>query len=282
MSDFALFDGQQCDVAPRFHRGLVFGDGLFETLRARKGAIPLWAAHCVRMRESCQRLGLDMPDASVLDAERDTLLGLCPDATLRLVLWRESGGVSYDPGPVRRCHRLWNILQPFPAEIAPLRLRWCELRLASQPRTAGLKTLNRLEQVLARGEWSSDEWDEGLLCDQSDRAIGGIAANLFVRIDGQLTTPALGRAGVAGVMRGWILAHAGAGAGERVTVRDILRAEFDRAEEMFLTNAVRGIRPVGELAGRTLEIGLATMRLIEAARTAGVMDSNEDVTACAD
>lgn len=280
MSESALFDGRECEAAPQFHRGLVYGDGLFETLRAHKGAVPLWKAHCARMRHGCQRLGLDMPDLSVLAVERDSLLRRSPDSTLRLVLWRESGGVGYDPGAVRRCHRLWNVLPLFSQDPVPLRLRWCDFRLASQSRTAGLKTLNRLEQVLARGEWNSGEWDEGLLCDESDRVIGAIAANLFVRIDGQLATPALDGAGVAGVMRGWILAHAGEG--DRVTVRDILRAEFERAEEMFLTNAVRGIRPVGALAGRTLEVGRATTRLIEVARAAGVMDPIRDETACAD
>jgi len=143
---------------------------------------------------------------------------------------------------------------PPPASVKEARVRWCDLRLAEQPALAGMKHLNRLEQVLARAEWD-DEFDEGLCRDAADRVVCATSANVFAVIDGELATPAVERCGVAGVARAFILGH------ERVVVRDMLASELDRASEIFLSNAVRGIVPVTRLDQNRYDIGPVARRI---------------------
>jgi 4-amino-4-deoxychorismate lyase len=123
-----------------------------------------------------------------------------------------------------------------------VRTRMCTLRLAEQPQLAGMKHLNRLEQVLARAEWNDPAIAEGLLCDAGGRLVSATMANLFAVIDGELVTPPLGRCGVAGVARAEILAHAA-----RVAERDMRLADLQRASEVFLSSSVRGVVPVQSL-----------------------------------
>src|SRR5690606_24700582 len=101
----------------------------------------------------------------------------------------------------------------------------CVTRLAEQPLLAGLKHLNRLEQVLARAEWQNPAYAEGLMCDSAGRVIEGVYSNLFLCKDGELLTAELSRCGVAGVMRAEVLAQAEA-LGIAVHIRDISRAEL--------------------------------------------------------
>lgn len=262
------------DGLDAMQRGLAYGDGLFETMRARGGIVALWHAHFERLAAGCRRLGLDPPQEAALVAERDRLIAAEPDAVLKLMLWRRATGRGYDPAGETASHRTWRSA-PLPSHCtSPLRVRWCKLALARQPALAGLKTMNRLEQVLARSEWMGKEWDEGLLCDNEGLVISAIAGNLFAVIDGRLVTPALDRCGIAGVFRAWILAQPDPEL--RIEVRDILRDEIERATELFLTNAVRGIRPIGTLARHRYATGAVTLGWIHRAREAGLMDGRGD------
>jgi 4-amino-4-deoxychorismate lyase len=132
------------------------------------------------------------------------------------------------------------------AYASGLRVRWCDTRLAAQPLLAGLKHLNRLEQVLARAEWSDPAVGEGLMCDVDGPVISGTMTNLFAVLDGVLVTPALERCGVAGVARAEILASR-----SDARVMTLSRADLDRASEVFLSSSVRGILPV-QAVGNTV------------------------------
>jgi 4-amino-4-deoxychorismate lyase len=224
-------------------RGLSYGDGLFETLRVGAGRLPWWNAHLARLANGARRLGLPMPDATWLAGEAEALLANAPaEAVLKLVLTRGSGGRGYSapdapvPTVLLSAHAL-----PAPFD-GPLSLRWCETRLALQARLAGLKHLNRLEQVLARAEWRDEAIHEGLLLDAAGRVACATAANVFARIDGRWLTPKVDECGVAGVARAWVLANV-ADAAEAT----LLPADLARADSLFLCNAVRGILPVGRL-----------------------------------
>jgi 4-amino-4-deoxychorismate lyase len=109
---------------------------------------------------------------------------------------------------------------------------------------AGLKHCNRLEQVLARGEWDDPAIDEGLMLSTEGDVVCATAANLFVLHAGQWLTPAIDRCGVAGVCRAWVLRSIGA-AEARLSVTDV-----ETADAMVLCNAVRGILPVARLGDR--------------------------------
>ncbi len=262
----ARLDGEDFPGFDRVRRGLSFGDGLFETMRVSGSRIELWTHHLARLKQGCARLGMDAPGDTLLAGERDHLAVDAPEAVLKLMVWRDTLSRGYDTGSARSTHRCWTVEPMVPPDQAPLRARWCDLRVALQPRLAGIKSLNRLEQVLARAEWAGTEWDEGLLLDSAGKVVGATAGNLFAVIDGSLVTPALDQCGVAGVFRAWMLASDG-----EIGIRDILRADIERASEVFVTNAVRGIRPIGAIDRQSVAVGAVTHAWIARARLAGLM-----------
>ena len=241
-----IFVGTEAVPAlPAQDRGLAYGDGLFETLRVHAGRAPWWNAHLARLAAGAARLGLPAPDAGWLATQaRELVAGAPEDAVLKLVLTRGAGGRGYAPASDPRPGWVLS-LHALPAPLpAPLRLRWCTLRLARQPALAGLKHLNRLEQVLARAEWTDPDIHEGLLLDSAGKLACATSANVFLLRDGQWCTPPVDQAGVAGIARAWVLAQ-GRAREQRLTVADV-----EAAEALFLCNAVRGILPVGRLGER--------------------------------
>jgi 4-amino-4-deoxychorismate lyase len=246
-------------VAPE-DRGLSYGDGLFETILFVAGNAPLWHRHMARLAAGCARLLLPAPAPELLATEASAVSAGLPRAVVRIVITRGVAPRGYRV-PDTTCTT--RIVTASPAPDANggwyhhgVQVRWCALRLSEQPALAGIKHLNRLEQVLARAEWSDEAVVEGLLCDQQERVISATSANLFVVIDGRLITPALDRCGVAGVARAELLAHAVDG-----RTRDLSVAELMQADEVFLSNSVRGIIPVVRLQDRRWAVGPITREL---------------------
>jgi 4-amino-4-deoxychorismate lyase len=255
-----LVDGRADERISVLDRGLGYGDGLFETIRFQGADAPLWARHMQRLAEGCRRLGLPMPaPALLLNEARATSRGLA-QSVVRITLTRGTGARGYRPPAQPRATRIVAAFDAPPHDGAALadgiRVRLCVLRLGAQPALAGLKHLNRLEQVLARAEWDDPAIGEGLLCDADGLAISATAANLFAVFDGVLATPAVDRCGVAGVARAEVLA-----AWPLVQVRAIRLEELRHAQELFLSSSVRGILPIRELDGRALAVGRVTRAL---------------------
>ena len=125
-----------------------------------------------------------------------------------------------------------------------MRVRLCATPLGLNPRLAGLKTLNRLESVVARAEWQDARIWEGLMLDVDENIVCGTMSNLFLRSGSSLMTPVLDRCGVAGVMRRWILETAG-DLRLNAVERRIRWQDLSEAEEVFMSNAVVGLRSVG-------------------------------------
>ena len=262
-------DGQPADAVPLKDRGLAYGDGLFETLAVKAGQPVLLDRHLQRLDEGCRRLALVADQALI----RDELLAYAAalgDGVLKLILTRGDSlrGYGINAGaPVRR------ILQGSPPATYPpahgssgVRLFPCATRLSEQPLLAGLKHLNRLEQVLARAEWQDADHAEGLMLDMSGRVIEGVFSNLFLVDNGQLLTADLSRCGVAGVMRAALLAEAGR-LGIPCHVTDISLAQLQQADELFLCNSVYGIWPVRAFADLSWPVGPLTRKLQGIART---------------
>jgi 4-amino-4-deoxychorismate lyase len=142
-------------------------------------------------------------------------------------------------------------------------VRVCDTRLGQNPALAGMKHLNRLEQVLACSEWSDPTVGEGLMLSMDGRMISGTATNLFLVRDDRLETPDIRDCGVAGVMRQVIL-RAARDLGIACVERDMGLEALVTASEVFLTNAVAGIRPVRTLIGHSeWPLGTVTRRLLE-------------------
>lgn len=261
-----LVNGVAADSVSARDRGFQYGDGLFETIAIRGGAPLLWERHLQRLMAGAVRLGMPPPETTLLRAESDRLCRGVERGVLKIIFTRGISARGYRPsGPVSTTRVL--SLSPWP-DYPPswaregVEVRLCRMRLASQPRLAGLKHLNRLEQVLARAEWG-DEYAEGLVCDESGNIVEGTMTNVFLVEGDTLRTPDMTRCGVEGVMRGVVLAQA-----ERLgvvcRVGPVAATQLDRADEIFLTNSLIGLWPVRRIENRSYAIGQITRKIQEA------------------
>lgn len=234
-------------------RGLLYGDGVFRTLLARKGQVRFWHRHLNKLQRDCQALAISCPAPELLTAELHRLLQQQPEALLKLIVTRGQGSRGYAPHRDSEPSHIWDVFPAPEFALAHLadgvQVRICDLRLAAQPKLAGIKHLNRLENVLAAAEWQDSAIAEGVLLDAQDRIIEGTRSNIFALIGGVLVSPDLSRCGVAGVQREWVIDWAQCNA-YPVQVRDMSLSELIAADEVFLTNSVFGIWPVRQLAQR--------------------------------
>lgn len=261
-------DGRPEELLSIKDRGLAYGDGLFETVAVTAGTPVLFERHLSRLAQGCARLNIAL-DQTLL---RDELLAFCAalgDGVAKLIITRGDGLRGYAPPLTAQPRRILqgSIPPEYPAENAALgvRLFACATRLAEQPLLAGMKHLNRLEQVLARAEWDGPVYAEGLMCDASGRVIEAVYSNIFMVKNEQLLTPDLTRCGVAGVMRAELLEQA-AQLSIPCTVADISLNELRRADEVFVCNSVYGVWPVLELLDSRWLAGPMTRKLQAIAR----------------
>lgn len=233
-------------------RALHYGDGVFETLCVRAGIVEYQELHWQRLRAGCERLRLAFTDWDGLRAEVRRAAHESSAAVIKVIMSRAAGVRGYRPDSTSGSVRLVSAqaLPEWPQQYrhAGVRTRICDLRLGVQPLLAGIKHLNRLEQVLARAEWG-DDYVEGLLLDGSGRVIEGTMSNVFLVHDSKLYTPRLNDCGVAGVMRTVVLDLA-TGLGFEPRRQNLTLADLERAEEVFVCNSLIGIWPVIEIAQR--------------------------------
>jgi 4-amino-4-deoxychorismate lyase len=248
-----LVNGHMADTVNALDRGLAYGDGVFRTLRTHAGKPLWWADHYTKLAADCAALALVCPDETVLRNE------VCQVAetgqgVIKIVLTRGAGARGYAMPAEQAGTRivLGSTLPKHAQPDAPdeIAARWCTLRLARQPRLAGVKHLNRLENVLARAEWDAPEIFEGLLCDDTGGVISGVMSNVFWARDGELHTPDLSECGVAGVARTRLL-RAAARLGIRTHIGRWLPEAILVADEVMLCNSVIGVRRVARLDGTT-------------------------------
>lgn len=262
----ALRDGVAvADVGSAGSRALHYGDGVFRTLLHWRGAPLDWQRHIDKLAEDCAALALDMPDAQLLRQEADAVVAGADAAVVKIVVARAAGGRGYRS--TSRAVERWVLAYPPPSAGTEasdgIRVDIAELRLSAQPRLAGIKHLNRLEQVLASRDWP-DAVGERLLCDDREQPICGTRSNLFCVSARRLLTPALDRCGVAGIMRGKLIELARAlGIDVAVTALDL--NALREADEVFVCNAVIGLWPVRALDAKHWPVpGALTRQLMQA------------------
>lgn len=244
-----LINGDQAQHLDPSDRGLAYGDGLFETLVVIQGRISLWDFHYQRLLLGCERLGLSAPAASILSTEIQSLANTA-SGVAKIILSRGQGGSGYLCDPQQPATRLVFFredaqLPPAP-NPAPIRVRFCQTRLSINSLLAGIKHLNRLEQVLARREWTDSAIAEGLMLDMEGCVVEGVSSNLFMLEGGRLVTPLLDRCGVAGTLRRLVMELAPE-AGLEVIEERITPKRLLQAEAIGLCNALTGLRPLARL-----------------------------------
>lgn len=262
-----LINGESRHCIDISDRGLQYGDGLFETIEVIAGKPLFLSRHLQRLQQGCQILLIPCPDLNLLSAEAQQICEGTEQGVLKLMLTRGSGGRGYRQPPEISPSRICS-LHPHPGYTDQLyrqgiNLRFCDKRLAINPDLAGIKHLNRLEQVLARAEWQDDEIHEGLMLDSEGYVVEGTMSNLFWVENGQLRTPMLDRCGIRGVLRALVieLAHA---AGIEVLETRIGASRLLQADEIFVTNSLIGIWPVKQLLRQRFTPGPLTASLLQA------------------
>lgn len=233
----------EVNQVPFDDRGLAYGDGVFETVLLRAGAPVLWRYHAARLALGCQRLGLPLPCQASL---KQTWQGE-PTAeleVLKILLTRGSGGRGYAQ-PETVTPRLLSQRTPFQPSMTRwqqgVTVRICDLRLGYQPRLAGIKHLNRLENVLARQEWSDATIAEGVLADSAGLVVEATSMNLFWQQAGDIFTPLLDQCGVAGTLRAALIDQGA------VTQASLWLNQLASVERLWVGNSVQGMWPVTTL-----------------------------------
>lgn len=247
-------------------RGLHYGDGVFETIACIGGRARHLSLHLARLERGIVRLNIRFAHREQLRAEIETLAAGLPRAIVKVLVTRgaalERGYRLTGAEEATRVTLRYHWPQEDPAKGAGVRVRIGALRLSENPGLAGLKHLNRLEQVLARQEWSDPAIAEALLSNVSGNLISAVMSNIFLVQGGKLRTPRVDRSGVAGIMREVVMReaqHLGLAPEETL----LTAADLEQATEVFLTSSLIGIRPVSALEGRTWTPGPVTRALQE-------------------
>ncbi len=248
-------NGQAVDTAI-WNRGLAFGDGVFETVAFRNRQAPLWTLHMQRLQHACEVLALTIPDTDKLHQQCLERL-IDTDAVIRITLVRKQQTISELPSSLVAYGSASGVngvdillrLRPIPERASSsLQTDWAQLRLAQQPVLAGIKHLNRLEQVLAARQAQQLGVDELILMDTEQRVIEAISSNLLV-YDGQYwVTPKLHDSGVNGVMRQWLLDQ------QLISEQSMLPGDIQQAHALALCNSVRGVQAIERHAGQVYPI----------------------------
>lgn len=267
-------DGIPGDAVPLDDRGFNYGDGLFETIALRRGEPRHWLRHLARLSEGAARLGFESPASEQLLADlRAALPSPAPDRLVaKLIVTRGSGGRGYAPPEPCQPRRIVR-LSPWPEwptayATDGIDLVRCATPLGRNPALAGLKHLNRLEQVLAGRELAARGAVEGLMSDDRGRVIEGTRTNVFAVIRGELQTPMLDECGIAGVMRG-VVADLARELGVPVRETRLTHSALEAADELFVCNSLIGLWPVRSIAeegGRIFGARPLTRVLLEALR----------------
>ncbi|RTE64307.1 aminodeoxychorismate lyase [Amphritea opalescens] len=248
-----LINGLSEHTLPVADRGLAYGHGLFETIALNGSEPTAWQAHLERLKAGAKRLHIPLPDNIDQSLQQDLQTLLAPQVSptqrqvLKITITRGCGGRGYavdDTVPINRIVQL-SEFPSYPDNPAQqgITTRLCQTRLAIAPQLAGIKHLNRLEQVLARAEWSATDIREGLVLDAEGYLMEGTMSNLFWCKNGVLYTPSLDRCGVKGIVRQRIIALAEE---KNITLHTgLFTADvLQQADEVFLCNSIIAIWPV--------------------------------------
>lgn len=268
-----LVNGLPDDRIAISDRGLQYGDGLFETMAFRRESIEFLDAHLARLAEGCKRLNIVFTETETLVDELKTVQQSLAsnDAVIKVIITRGSGGRGYlaarDIAPTRiiSTHPLPNYPAHF--SLAGVNVRLCVHTLSENTALAGIKHLNRLDQVIARNEWDDSDIAEGIMLNNTRHVIEGTMSNVFIVKAGKLLTPLLDKSGVAGIMRGQIIRLA-TKLNISVSEANIHIDDFMTADEIFISNSVIGIWPVSKMENTSYLVGRITKHLQDALQQA--------------
>ena len=245
-----LINGSFDHTISPLDRGFAYGDGVFRTLVMREGMPESWPQHYQKLVADCAAINIVCPSAELLMSDLQQLFLLDEVAVAKIIVTRGEGNRGYTPPAITAPMRVVT-KSPMPQYAEErftegVNLIVCETRLALQARLAGIKHLNRLENVLARMEWNNQTVADGLLLDMNGQVIECTAANIFARFGDVLITPSLMQCGVAGVTRQRIieLAHT---LGLKIKIEAMSLEKLFSADEVIICNSLYGAWQVRQI-----------------------------------
>ncbi len=256
----SLVNGQAEENISIRDRGLQYGDGLFETLAVENGIVKNWELHWARLCAGCERLFIPQPNELQVLSEIEYLLRGVGKELVKIIITRGAGarGYAFDEVNASRIVSVydWPVLAD-ENTITGIELFLCQTRLAKQPLLAGIKHLNRLENILARHEWQSSTYAEGIMLDSDGNVIEGTMSNVFLVRNSLLQTPDLNNSGVRGITRQRII---DVSKQEGITLQQTTLGLDDlfNADEVFVCNTVIGIWPVKKAGEKQYLVGQKT------------------------
>jgi 4-amino-4-deoxychorismate lyase len=264
-----LVNGLPSDVLSVTDRGLLYGDGVFETILCEAGRPILLAGHTQRLENGCKRLGLAKQELPTILADIREVAKQ-DDCVVKVIITRgvRQRGYVYDKkdnASTRIVYR--DNLPNIPLEYyrQGIELTKCEYTLADNKQLAGIKHLNRLDQVMARSEWDK-EFQEGVMLADDGRVVEGTMTNIFIESNQQWLTPKLENSGILGVMRQWVMRNCYHADVECVE-KDIQLPELQNAQSIFVCNSVVGIWPVTKFNGKDYSVSKAVSAMMQEANS---------------
>ncbi len=248
-----LLNGSPDEGVSVLDRAFAYGDGVFRTLLIRHGDPAHWDLHYSKLRNDCKRLKIDCPDELLILEDIKCLFKLGGSGVIKIIVSRGESDRGYAvPANIKSNRFVIKLPAPsYPAVNVDegVKLFLCNIRLPKQPALAGIKHLNRLENVMARMEWSGHDFTDGLLLDENGFVIEGTMSNIFARFGNVLLTPDLSQSGVAGVTRECILTMSDA-LGLDVKVQAFTLDQLLEADEVIICNTLFGAWQVRALSNK--------------------------------
>ncbi len=255
-------NGKNIDGLNVLDRGLHYGDGLFETIAVINEQPLCLSKHLQRLLSGCVELKLDFNDVEILESE---IISICKNidrAVLKIIITSGVGDRGYKRSSLELKPTRLLTIYPWPKypdnySTQGIHVFLCSNKLGHSPKLAGIKHLNRLEQVLARNEWDDTDTSEGLMMDIDDNVIEGTMSNLFIVFpDKKLITPDLSLCGIRGIIRQYILNHS-TELSYTSEIRKLSLKDVCSASEIFFCNSIAGIMPVKQLGNNRFHSQLA-------------------------
>jgi 4-amino-4-deoxychorismate lyase len=259
-SQTILINGKPSDLISVNDRGFMYGDGVFDTMRFTQHGPLLWERHMARLQEGLLRLGLPEADEDILTHEAHNVIQASgrEEGALRIVVTTGAGERGYARPQQMTVTR---VVSAYPFNRWPgitynqgAQLVFCRMRLSCNSGLAGIKHMNRLEQVMARTEITNDNISEGIMLDDKGNIISGTMSNIFIIRNKELLTPDLSESGVKGVVRGLLLDRA-VEMGFFTGVRKLSMEDLENADECIITNSLIGICPVKNIDQYSFRVG---------------------------
>lgn len=265
MSSNPAYTLLQPGYIPATSRALAYGDGLFETIRVVDGKAPLWHYHKSRLVEGLARLNITLSERAVEEIWINHSLNTPANCVIKMLVSRGAGGRGYRATPDVLPEILINSFDlpvvPVESYEKGISAVICQHPLSRNPVLAGLKHLNRLDQVLASQELDGSVF-EGLMRNLDGNLVEGTKTNIFMLNGDQLLTPSIAQEGVNGVLRRWLFDKAGS-IGLQCIERQIREIDLHNSDGLFIGNSVFGLLPVAMLGDSSIPISPAGIKLVD-------------------